>query len=134
MDKNIIDKLIKYGLITNIGIDADKYENVDELINKGIITIPGAKQKILELISEESELEVEPTTVIELEKKPEAKPIATIIEPEKGPETEPTTTIIESEPIATVIEPALVATVIEPEEKSEEESTPKRKKQAKVTE
>ena len=80
MDKNIIDKLIKYGLITNIGIDADKYENIDELINKGIITIPGAKQKILELISEELEQEVEP--------------VATVIEPE------PTATVIEPEPVA----------------------------------
>jgi uncharacterized protein Veg len=58
MDKNIIDKLIKYGLITNIGIDADKYENVDELINKGIITIPGAKQKILELKGKEVKLHI----------------------------------------------------------------------------
>ena len=74
MDKNIINKLIKYGLITNIGIDADKYENIDDLINKGIITIPGAKQRILELISEESE--------------PEVKSVTTVIEPEKEPEVE----------------------------------------------
>ena len=129
MDKNIIDKLIKFGLITNIGIDADKYENVDELINKGIITIPGAKQKILELISEDSELEMEPVaTVIEPEKEPKAEPVAepvaTVIEPEKEPEVEPVT-----EPVATVIEPEK-----EPEVEPEVESTPKRKKQTKTIE
>ena len=92
MNKSIIDKLIKYGFITNICIDANKYENIDELINKGIITIPGAKQRILELISEELEPKVEPlTTIIEPEKKPET---TTVIEPEKKPET---TTVIEPE-------------------------------------
>lgn len=52
MEKHIIDKLVKFGLITNIGVDASKYKDVDDLIAKGIVTIPGAKDKIAELLGE----------------------------------------------------------------------------------
>lgn len=55
MDKKIVDKLIQFGLITNIGVDADKYTDVDDLIAKGVVTIPGAKEKILELVGKEIE-------------------------------------------------------------------------------
>ena len=51
MDKRILDELIKFGLVTNINIDPNKYKDVDELIAKGVITIPGAKPKIAELIA-----------------------------------------------------------------------------------
>lgn len=54
MDKKIVDKLIQFGLITTIGVDANKYTDVDDLIAKGIITIPGAKAKIMELIGDDS--------------------------------------------------------------------------------
>lgn len=50
MDKRILDELIKFGLVTNIGVDHDKYKDIDDLINKGIITIPGAKDTINKLI------------------------------------------------------------------------------------
>ena len=52
MDKHIIDKLVNFGLITNVGVDANKYTDVDDLIAKGIITVPGAKDKINELLGE----------------------------------------------------------------------------------
>jgi hypothetical protein len=52
MDKQILKKLIDFGLITNICVDADKYETVDELINAGIITIPGSRNVIDKLIGE----------------------------------------------------------------------------------
>lgn len=61
MDKKVIDKLIQFGLITNIGVDADKYNDIDDLITKGIITVPGAKTKILELIGTELNVEIEST-------------------------------------------------------------------------
>ena len=51
MDKCIIDILTKFGLITNIGIDADKYDSVDDLIAKGVITIPGSRAKIESLLN-----------------------------------------------------------------------------------
>lgn len=53
MDKKILDKLIKFGLVTNICVDTEKYKDVDDLINKGIITIPGAKEHIIKLLGEE---------------------------------------------------------------------------------
>ena len=53
MDKKIVDKLIQFGLITNVGVDASKYADVDDLIAKGIVTIPGAKAKIMELIGDD---------------------------------------------------------------------------------
>lgn len=63
MDKKIIDTLIKFGLITNIDVDSEKYKDVDDLINKGIITIPGAKTKILELIGDVKFEEVVDNTI-----------------------------------------------------------------------
>ena len=52
MDKSIVEKLVKYGLITNIDVDANKYKDIDDLIAKGIITVPGAKTKILEIVGD----------------------------------------------------------------------------------
>ena len=41
---------ISFGLVTNINVDHKKYKDVDELINKGIITIPGSRETISKLI------------------------------------------------------------------------------------
>lgn len=67
MDSRIIDTLAKLGFITHVGIKADAYESVDELIANGFITVPGAKAKIDEIIkslniTEVDEVEVEPKT------------------------------------------------------------------------
>jgi hypothetical protein len=70
MDKKIVDKLIQFGLITNIGVDANKYTDVDDLIAKGIVTIPGAKYKIMELIGDDyiviEELPVKEDAVVDI--------------------------------------------------------------------
>ena len=52
MDKIIVDKLIQYGLITNIDVNPEHYKDVNELIEEGIITIPGAKPTIDELLKD----------------------------------------------------------------------------------
>lgn len=70
MDKSIVDKLVKYGFITNIDVDANKYKDIDDLIAKGIITIPGAKTKILEIVGDfitelEETIETTKATVLE---------------------------------------------------------------------
>jgi hypothetical protein len=69
MDKKIVDKLIQFGLITNVGVDANKYTDVDDLIAKGIVTVPGAKTKIMELIGDDGivieELPTEDAVVVE---------------------------------------------------------------------
>ena len=49
MDKRIIDALAGFGLIT-VNVNAADYKDVDDLIAKGVVTVPGAKQKIYELI------------------------------------------------------------------------------------
>ena len=69
MNKNILDVLVKFGLVTNIGVNADDYKDVDDLIAKGVVTIPGAKSKIEELLSKVSNFEpgvevVDETTVV----------------------------------------------------------------------
>ena len=56
MDKRILDVLIKFGLVTNTCVDPEKYADVDDLINKGVVTVPGAKSKIMELL-EKSDIE-----------------------------------------------------------------------------
>lgn len=63
MDKQIVDKLIKFGLITNIGVDAAQYKDVDDLIAKGIITIPGAKERINVILGDAVELADESTVI-----------------------------------------------------------------------
>ena len=60
MDKSIVEKLVQFGLITNIDVDAEKYDSVDDLIAQGVITIPGIKNKILEIIGDETESTLEP--------------------------------------------------------------------------
>jgi hypothetical protein len=62
MDKRILDVLIKFGLVTNTCVDPEKYADVDDLINKGVVTIPGAKSKIMELIEKAN---IEATVVTE---------------------------------------------------------------------
>lgn len=68
MDKTIIDKLIKFGLITNVGINADNYQDVDDLIKKGIITVPGAKDRIIKLFADESNSVIDNKEIIVEEK------------------------------------------------------------------
>lgn len=65
MNKNVLDVLVKFGLVTNIGVNADDYKDVDDLIAKGVVTIPGAKAKIEELLSKVSNLEPEVEVVDE---------------------------------------------------------------------
>jgi hypothetical protein len=67
MDKNILDALIKYGFVTNINVNPDKYVDIDDLINKGVVTIPGAKSRIMELLNEYNieAIDVNPTTKTE---------------------------------------------------------------------
>lgn len=102
MDKHIIDKLVNFGLITNVGVDASKYKDVDDLIAKGIVTVPGAKAKINELLGEIAD--VTPEAIEDenddntLVPNPESQPINEVINEvldgkspviDETPETEP---------------------------------------------
>lgn len=93
MDKQIVDKLIKFGLITNIGVDAEKYKDIDDLIAKGIITIPGAKDKINELLGDM--VDVIPETIEPIEPiEPIEDDNALVLNPEPNPESQPINEVI----------------------------------------
>ena len=120
MDAKIIDLLMKIGLITSIGVKADAYESVDDLISKGIVTIPGAKEHILDIIkdiepTEETIGEVNPTepTVIEPTVIEPTVIEPTVIEPT---EINPAETELKNEDNAVVIEPVVVEPVEEVKE------------------
>ena len=51
MDKKILEVLTKKGYITKIGVKAENYKDVDDLIKKGVITMPGAKSAIEKLLA-----------------------------------------------------------------------------------
>lgn len=87
MDKKIVDKLIQFGLITNIGVDANKYTDVDDLIAKGIVTVPGAKDKINELLGEIAD--VTPEAIED-----ENDDNALVPNPEPNPEPQPINEVI----------------------------------------
>ena len=103
MDKKIIDKLIQLGLITNTGIDASKYEDVDELIKKGLITVVNAKSMIEKALAEVAEIKINTPEVIMVETKTD----------------EP---IIVSEPEIEVVEPVLTQQTDNVTEQSVEQS------------
>jgi hypothetical protein len=114
MDKKVLDALIKFGLVTNICVDSEKYKDVDDLINKGVITIPGAKptiERILKDLNVTEPIVVEPVV--------ETEPIVeeTVVEP-----------VVETEPI-------VEETVVEPVEETEpivEETGQKKRKSKKA--
>lgn len=136
MDKSILDKLIKFGLVTNVNVDASKYKDVDDLIVKGLITVPGAKQKIHELIGDlnvEKDIEetsTEPTTepviddpiIIAEDPIVETLPVeeATVIE---TPVEETTETPVDQEPV--IVEETSVEETTETPKKTTKKSPKK---------
>ena len=87
MDKKIVDTLVKFGLITNIGVDASKYKDINDLIAKGIITIPGAENKIKELLGnyEEPVVEVKEEPVVEVKEESKEIIVEESLEAVEGP-------------------------------------------------
>lgn len=136
MDKSILDKLIKFGFVTNVNVDASKYKDVDDLINKGVVTVPGAKSKIMELL-EKANIEATedvkmplPETVVEVKE----DDIVEVIEVD---ETEaPVEEIVDAVEVVeeTVIEETPVEEVVETPEETSVEETPKKKKSTKKKE
>ena len=141
MDKRILDVLAKFGLITNTRVDHEKYTDVDDLINKGVITIPGAKSKIMELLEKSGmetieisndETTVNPETIVEI-KEDEIVEVTEI--DETGVPTEEivdAVEVIEETPVEeTVTEEVPVEEVVETTEETPVEETPKKKKSTK---
>ena len=103
MDKRIIDALAGFGLIT-VNVNAADYKDVDDLIAKGVVTVPGAKQKIYELVGSMDGAAVAEDIIIEIE-----------------------------ETVETVVEET-VETVVEETAETIVEETPKKKKSTKKSE
>ena len=51
MDKRVFDEIFKNGFITAVGVKAEDYNSVDDLVANGIITMPGAMEKINEILA-----------------------------------------------------------------------------------
>lgn len=136
MDKKIVDKLIQFGLITNIGIDANKYTDVDDLIAKGIVTIPGAKAKIMELIGDDSivieELPVKEDAVVDIAYTPAVDTPAEeeVVVEETVEYVEPATVDVEEVPETTETESEVV---VEEAEVVKEVPTKSEKKSSRST-
>ena len=125
MDKKIVDKLIQFGLITNVGIDANKYTDVDDLIAKGIVTVPGAKAKINELLGEIAD--VTPEAIEDenddntLVPNPESQPINEVINEvldDKSPVINATPETVESEIVVEEANDEVTETTEEPVKKT----------------
>ena len=137
MDKILLDELIKFGLVTNINVDPDKYKDVDDLINKGVITIPGAKSKILEIMDRLNMTET--TEVVDEVVKVKEDEIVEVteIDETKAPTEEivDAVEVVEETPVEEVVtEEAPVEEVVETPEETSVEETPKKKKSTKKTE
>ena len=118
MDKQIISALYANGLIQKVGIDASKYEDVDDLIRKGVITFPEARKKIAKILE---------SLNITHEDKPQV--IEPIVEDLKNDEPVITDTPVEETPIdeTPVEEPTVTETV-----ETVEEVKPKKTKTKKT--
>jgi hypothetical protein len=128
MDKKIVDKLIQFGLITNVGVDANKYTDVDDLIAKGIVTVPGAKAKIMELIGDDSivieELPTEDAVVVETPTEETPTEEEVVVE-EAVEDATPETAVVEEAAEAEVVEEEVVV-----EETTAEEAPAKSEKKS----
>lgn len=131
MDKNIVEILYKNGYLT-VPVNADLYKDTNELIEKGFITIPGAKNKIMELlsnmnietiVSDEDTKTTLPETIVEVKEED-------IVEVTEVDETEaPAEEIVDA---VKVVEETPVEEVVTEEVPVEE--APKKKKTTKKTE
>ena len=139
MDKRILDLLIKFGLVTNTCVDPEKYADVDDLINKGVVTVPGAKSKIMELLEKAN---IEATTMTEDVKMPLPETVVEVKEEEVVEVTEVDETEAPAEEIVDAVEVVEETPVEEtateetPVEESVEttEEAPKKKKSTKKAE
>ena len=142
MDKRILDVLIKFGLVTNTCVDPEKYNDIDDLINKGVVTVPGAKSKIMELLEKAN---IEATTMIEDIKMPLPETVVEvkeddIVEVTEVDETEaPAEEIVDAVEVVEetlaeepVTEEAPAEEVVETVEEAPVEEAPKKKKSKKA--
>jgi hypothetical protein len=131
MDKKIVDALYANGLIQKVGIDASKYESVDDLIKRGVITFPGVKNKIDKILESLNITHEDKPQVIEpiVEDLKTDEPVITDAPAEETPidETPVSEEVIIDTPVdetpieeTPVEEPTITETVEEPVEETAE--------------
>lgn len=125
MDRRIIDALKAANLITNVVVNENDYNNVDDLIAKGIITIPGAKSLADEIVASLNITEDDNTLIVEDVVNP--TPAIEETPTEETPMSEPT---IEETPTE---EATVVEEVVETTETPIEETVTDVKKPRKTT-
>ena len=62
IDLNVYNELTNRGVITRVGLDSEKFESIDDLINAGIVTEISGKDQYNEIVNNAGETPVEPET------------------------------------------------------------------------
>lgn len=61
MDQKVFDELMNKGIITNVGLDAASYTDMDDLQNKGLATAIGAEEEYNKAMADNALETDEPT-------------------------------------------------------------------------
>ena len=94
--KKIVEKLADMGLITYMGVEANKFKTIDELIDSGVITATIDRNKIYEIIGEQTPNMVDTVEPIKTEPVVE-EPVVEVVEEIEEPVVEEVTEIVVDE-------------------------------------
>ena len=94
--KKIVEKLADMGLITYMGVEANKFKTIDELIDSGVITATIDRNKIYEIIGEQTPNMVDTVEPIKTEPVVE-EPVVEVVEEIEEPVVEEVAEIVVDE-------------------------------------
>ena len=80
MDAKIIKALQNAGLITNVGVNPDKYKTPEDLLKSGIITVGGARAKLAAIMEKFGVVEETVEPIVEETVEPPAEIIVDEVE------------------------------------------------------
>lgn len=146
MDKRIIDALVDAGYITATGVNPDHYKDVNDLIDKGILTVTASREIFENIIASIDDVEIlepinekdEPVLEVLLDEKPiDVEPVeelSIIDETPESPEVIVDTPADETPLEEVQPEEPTVTEETTPEEPTVTEETTKKKKSTKKSE
>lgn len=91
--KKIVEKLADMGLITYMGVEANKFKTVDELIDSGVITATIDRNKIYEIIGEQT------PNVVDIVEPIKTEPIVEEVEVVEEPKEEVAEIVVDEESV-----------------------------------
>ena len=93
--KKIVEKLADMGLITYMGVESNKFKTVDELIDSGVITATIDRNKIYEIIGEQT------PNVVDIVEPIKAEPIVeeSVVEVVEDPKEEVAEIVVDEESV-----------------------------------